>query len=584
MVNRVQTLRSSTPGVRPTGRSAGELYTNYPDNQLGVVNAAGAAFDLLAVRFFSSLATYVVGDYVKQGTLVYRCITANGPGAFNGANWSQLQTAADAAVYAPLASPVFTGDPKAPTPTAGDNDTSIATTAFVTGGIATAVAPLAPLASPVFTGNPQAPTPTVGDNDTSIATTAFVATATGNSGVVVSDTAPATPPNGKLWFDSVSGSLYVSYDDGSSQQWVVANNVPADLSGYAPLAYVDSRLANTSYRNLLRRNGGFEVWQRGAGGVAVIATPAGPAATYGPDGWYLYTSAGQLSTMTQSGPVAVTGSKFSCGISRNAGQTGVANMIFGFPLDTDELAAMLGKFVRLSFRIVAGANFSPASGNITAYLAVGTGAPTKQANGFTGQTFPLQQTISVPAGGGAQAVEINSSVIVPTTTNQAEVLFLWTPVGTAGAADGFYIDDVQLEIVPAATGYVSSNFERLNFEEQLLLCQRHFYKSFHYSIAPAAGTGLISGEQWVLQAVGASAFQDGNFHFMPVELRVTGTVFTYNPVTPGSIQARNAVNNTDCTGVATNGTKRGVRWYYSTAPGSGAGHSNVLHFVLDAGI
>jgi hypothetical protein len=34
--------------------------------------------------------------------------------------------------YATLASPTFTGDPKAPTPSAGDNDTSIATTAFVT--------------------------------------------------------------------------------------------------------------------------------------------------------------------------------------------------------------------------------------------------------------------------------------------------------------------------------------------------------------------------------------------------------------------------------------------------------------------
>lgn len=32
---------------------------------------------------------------------------------------------------APLASPTFTGDPKAPTPATGDNDTSIATTAFV---------------------------------------------------------------------------------------------------------------------------------------------------------------------------------------------------------------------------------------------------------------------------------------------------------------------------------------------------------------------------------------------------------------------------------------------------------------------
>lgn len=35
------------------------------------------------------------------------------------------------------------------------------------------------LASPAFTGNPTAPTPTAGDNDTSIATTAFVQTAAG---------------------------------------------------------------------------------------------------------------------------------------------------------------------------------------------------------------------------------------------------------------------------------------------------------------------------------------------------------------------------------------------------------------------
>jgi hypothetical protein len=41
---------------------------------------------------------------------------------------------------APLASPTFTGDPKAPTPTAGDNDTSIATTAFVTAADALKVA------------------------------------------------------------------------------------------------------------------------------------------------------------------------------------------------------------------------------------------------------------------------------------------------------------------------------------------------------------------------------------------------------------------------------------------------------------
>jgi hypothetical protein len=40
--------------------------------------------------------------------------------------------------------------------------------------INTSLAGKAPLASPTFTGNPAAPTPALGDNDTSIATTAFV--------------------------------------------------------------------------------------------------------------------------------------------------------------------------------------------------------------------------------------------------------------------------------------------------------------------------------------------------------------------------------------------------------------------------
>lgn len=50
----------------------------------------------------------------------------------------------DLAAKAPLASPVFTGNPTAPTPTAGDADTSIATTAFVASAITTAGASYAP--------------------------------------------------------------------------------------------------------------------------------------------------------------------------------------------------------------------------------------------------------------------------------------------------------------------------------------------------------------------------------------------------------------------------------------------------------
>lgn len=69
---------------------------------------------------------------------------------------------------ASLASPDFTGAPKAPTPKTTSDDTTIATTAFVK------AQNYAPLDSPMLTGLPKAPTPSAASNGTQIATTAFV--------------------------------------------------------------------------------------------------------------------------------------------------------------------------------------------------------------------------------------------------------------------------------------------------------------------------------------------------------------------------------------------------------------------------
>ena len=83
-------------------------------------------------------------------------------------------------------------EPQAPASGSGDVvgpavsvDSNIALFDGITGKLlkdgAKKISDLAPLASPTFTGNPKAPTPTVGDNDTSIATTAFVVTALSGS-------------------------------------------------------------------------------------------------------------------------------------------------------------------------------------------------------------------------------------------------------------------------------------------------------------------------------------------------------------------------------------------------------------------
>jgi hypothetical protein len=95
----------------------------------------------------------------------------------------------------------------------------------------------APLASPTFTGDPKAPTPATADNDTSIATSAFVkaqgyaTTAYVDAkpaGTTISDTPPASPTQGQTWWESDTGAYFINYNDGNSSQWVQLNQPPVD--------------------------------------------------------------------------------------------------------------------------------------------------------------------------------------------------------------------------------------------------------------------------------------------------------------------------------------------------------------------
>ena len=126
---------------------------------------------------------------------------------------SNTQIATTAFVQAQKISPAFTGTPTAPTASPGASTTQLATTAFVTDAVATLEASTtattdslqllkAPLASPVFTGTPTAPTPSDGDVSLKLATTEFVrssapvlsvAAKTGIVTLVVGDVGGAAP-------------------------------------------------------------------------------------------------------------------------------------------------------------------------------------------------------------------------------------------------------------------------------------------------------------------------------------------------------------------------------------------------------
>jgi hypothetical protein len=77
-------------------------------------------------------------------------------------------------------------------------------------------AAFATLASPTFSGDPKAPTPPITDNDTSIATTAFVKSLL----TQITDSPPSSPVPGQLWWESDTGVLWIYFQDVDSSQWV----------------------------------------------------------------------------------------------------------------------------------------------------------------------------------------------------------------------------------------------------------------------------------------------------------------------------------------------------------------------------
>jgi hypothetical protein len=119
-----------------------------------------------------------------------------------------------------------------PSPGPGDDSQKAATTEWVRDNTTTALTPYAPLASPLFTGDPRITTdPPLGDNDGSIPSTRWVK----SQGYAPID-APLFTGDARITTDPAAAD-----DDNSipSTRWVRARigAIPApDLSAYAPLA------------------------------------------------------------------------------------------------------------------------------------------------------------------------------------------------------------------------------------------------------------------------------------------------------------------------------------------------------------
>jgi hypothetical protein len=392
---------------------------------------------------------------------------------------------------------------------------------------------------------------------------------------------PLYPQGGGLYPNSIDNVLLAD---------MAANTVKGRAAGTGtgdpqdlPMSSLIAASQGLSYRNILGRNGGFEVWQRGAGGApAQMAMPS--TAGYTADGWYYACSAGQNSNVYQwagvSGFGLAPGSRWAVVLQRTDGQTGVAAISYEYPLDTDEIATARGNFVTLSFSTLASATFSPVGKNVRVRLFIGSGSPARRSAGaYTGEQVIIDTTVAVSVTPTVTRFTMTSTIVVPNNTTQASVYFDWVPVGTA-SSDYWALDDVQLEV-----GSVATPFERRPFESELLACKRHYQKTFNYPVAPVAQLGNTLGHiQYNTVVPGGSGALAMLPYRFPISMRAAPTV---TPISIGASgnQIYDLIANLPFTGTTVVYTSQESTMIYGVIPGTPGVNTQVgVHLTADAGI
>ncbi|HVQ52135.1 MAG TPA: hypothetical protein VMS92_18990 [Mycobacterium sp.] len=183
---------------------------------------------------------------------------------------------------ADIASPTFTGDPKAPTPVPGDNDTSIATTAFVTAAVS--------VFSATQGTRDDAQDAAIALRLTDAPVDGLVygrknnAWATVIGGAHTDDSPPAGPlQDGQLWWQTSTGCLFIWFVDANSSQWVQISG-PTVVSSAPPLGQCYLVLSGSNL--VLQRENGTQLWINGrnetipAAGVTLAPTGTALATFY----------------------------------------------------------------------------------------------------------------------------------------------------------------------------------------------------------------------------------------------------------------------------------------------------------------
>lgn len=321
---------------------------------------------------------------------------------------------------------------------------------------------------------------------------------------------------------------------------------------------------------------GTNLWQRGTAASADISNTL----TYDADQWWNLGGASSAINVTKETGAADITAAFAASLrfQRKSANADVAAICTGQVLTSANSTRFQSKVTEFIVHLLAGANFSAASSQVTITIGYGTGsdqsAATFAAGTWTGYTAAVAQTTTISTTWNRYSAVAS----IPATATQVGVKICYTPVGTAGANDWIELAGAQLDDNPAAVAYNGStsatgnmaSFERVPASIEALREYAYFYR-----LSEPASTAALPAS---CQATGANTNICNVF--MPVPMRaVTPTIvittagtFKVNIAgTPTTIATPTAsvCSSTSCAVTAANTNTAGQAELFSGGGGTG---------------
>lgn len=296
----------------------------------------------------------------------------------------------------------------------------------------------------------------------------------------------------------------------------------------------------TGYNGNAVINGSFDIWQRGTSFV--------PASyNYGADRFSMNRGATGSTVSRQAS--GLTGFNYAARVQRDSGNASTSGIEIMTTLETADCLRFAGQTITFSFYARKGADFSAASSNLAVRLMTGTGTD-QPLQSFSGFAIVLNSTATLTTSWERYSY----TVTLASTVTEFGFNLLFTPVGTAGAADYFDVTGAQIEL-----GSVATTFKRASggtIQGELDACLYYFNRIADFSAGGSNGQQMIVTAQNFASTGGFGVLQypkmrisptvsfSGNADFFATGAggnNITTTSMTANAIKPNSAEIRYGV-------------------------------------------